>query len=187
MGFLSAEMGDFKLAHQHIEKALGWYAQNEGPFEIIVHNIAQAAVVEGERSSLIEGLEITKKGVRYAKERQLTSYLGVVLYLEACIHLALLDDDSSHAEAALECTEGALKALEVESTIIRPEQYLFVHSRALRINEHEAQADDYLKQAYEHMKMVAGNIKDGDLRHSYLENVRDHRGLTAKYGERFGV
>jgi tetratricopeptide (TPR) repeat protein len=187
MGFLSAEMGDFKLSHQHIEEVIGWYSQNEGAFDIIVHNIAQAAVVENERSFLHEGLGTTKKAIRYAEEHHLTPSLGVALYLEACLHLALLDDDSSHAEAALDCTEGALTALKVEPTIIRPGQYLFIHSRALRINGHEAQADDYLKQAYEHMEMVVGNIKDKDLKRSYLENVRDNRGIQAAYQERFGA
>jgi hypothetical protein len=67
-----------------------------------------------------------------------------------------------------------------------PEQVKFLHSRALRVNGREDEADDYLRQAYERMMMVAEKIEDEDLRRSYLENVRDNRELQAAYQERFG-
>jgi len=37
------------------------------------------------------------------------------------------------------------------------------------------------------MMMSAGKITDDDLRHSYLNNVRENRDIRAAYEERFGT
>ncbi len=42
----------------------------------------------------------------------------------------------------------------------------------MRVN---IETDDYLRQAYERVMLVAGNTKDDDLRQSYLENVSENR------------
>ena len=113
--------------------------------------------------------------------------IGDALYIKSQLHLALLSEDHSHAMLALECTNEALKCFELDLPgWVMPEQIHFHHSRALRVNGKEAEADDYLRQAYERMMMVAGNIKDEDLRRSYLENVRDNREIQATYQEKFG-
>ena len=112
--------------------------------------------------------------------------LGVSLLTEARLHLALLEEGSSHTEKALECTIGALEAIAVEPSFWEmPEQFYFQHSRALRVNGREEEADEYLHQAYERVMMVAGYFNDGDLRRSYLENIRHNREIQELYQERF--
>jgi hypothetical protein len=64
------------------------------------------------------------------------------------------------------------------------ERYLFLHSRVLRAMRREAEADDYLCQAYDHMMMAAGKITDEDLRQSYLNNVFDNRQIAEEYHSR---
>jgi tetratricopeptide (TPR) repeat protein len=187
-GILCAELGKFERAHQYLENAIERCSGIKGPnTELVVPvDYAQAAVVEGESSTLQVGLERVKGAVIYAREHHnLTSPLGQALWIEACIHLALLEENSSQAESALECTEEALKAFEIEQQVM-PEQIHFQHSRALRVNGLEEEADKYLREAFERVMMVAGNINDEDLRRSYLENVRGNREIQAAYQERFG-
>ncbi len=121
------------------------------------------------------------------RERSLKLELGDALYTKAQFHLTLLEEDQSHAESALECTEEALKCCELELGVwVMPEQIHFQHSRALRVNGREEEADEYLHQAYERVMMVAGKINDEDLRRTFLENVRDNRDIQAMYQESFG-
>ena len=56
-----------------------------------------------------------------------------------------------------------------------PEQLFFLAAQVYRTNDRIEEANDYLRQAYERVMLVAGNTKDDDLRRSYLENVRENR------------
>lgn len=60
----------------------------------------------------------------------------------------------------------------------------FTHSRALRAVGRTAEADDYLRRAYERVVLVANNTKDETLRRSWLENVRDNREIVAEWESR---
>jgi hypothetical protein len=81
-----------------------------------------------------------------------------------------------------------MECYELEPSIwIMPEQIHFQHSRALRVNGQEEEADETLRKAFERLMMVVGNISNEDLRRSYLENVRDNREIQVMYQERFGT
>jgi len=67
-----------------------------------------------------------------------------------------------------------------------PEQYFFLHSRLLRANGRETEADEYLQKAYDLVQLVASNTKDETLRRSWLENVRDNREIVAGWERRRG-
>lgn len=143
--------------------------------------------MEGEVSKIKTGMEVINGVITFWRERNLKEDLGDALYTKARFHLALIGEDRSHARLALEGTEEALKCFEVGfSGWVMPEQIQFLHSRALRVNGREEEADEYLHQAYERVMMVAGKISDEDLRRSYLENVRDNAAIQAAYHERFG-
>jgi tetratricopeptide (TPR) repeat protein len=189
MGVLCAELGQFDRAHQYLEKAMERCSGIKGyltDWDVPLH-YAQSAVLEKGNSNLLMGLEHVKRATVYAREHKSMRRLGTALLVEACIHLALLEEDLSHTGAALECTEEALEAIAVEPGYdLMPENFLFQHSWALRVNGRAEEADDYLHQAYERVMMVAGNISDADLRRSYLKNVRDNRAIQATYRERFG-
>jgi predicted ATPase len=189
LGVLCAELGQFDRAHQYLEKAMERCSGIKGyltDWDVPLH-YAKSAVLEKGNSNLLMGLEHVKRATFYAREHKSMRRLGAALLIEACLHLALLEENPSHAEAALECTEGALKAIAVEQGYdLMPENFLFQHSWALRVNGRAEEADDYLRQAYERVMMVAGNISDEDLRRSYLENVRDNRVIQTAYQERFG-
>jgi hypothetical protein len=113
--------------------------------------------------------------------------LGDELFAKAKLHLALLESDPGQAEPALECITEVLECFQNrQSRWVMPEQVHFLHSRALRANGLEAQADQALETAYQRLMMVAGNIDDQDLRRSFLENVRDNQAIQAAYRERLG-
>ena len=86
-------------------------------------------------------------------------------------------------EAAL---AASTEALRVGLTDFGPSffNFHFTHTRALRVNGRETEADDYLKQAYGHVMRVADNLNDESLRRSWLENVRDNREIVAGWERR---
>jgi predicted ATPase len=189
VGVLYAEVGQFEQASQYLEIAKECCSGIKGEYTDIVIpiNYAQAAVVEGENPTLHMGLEKAKGAVNNARELNLIRRLGWALLVKANLHLALLEEDRSHAEAAIKSTEEVMKVIEIDHPVwIMPEHCLYLHACALRVNGREEEADEYLRQAYERVMMVAENISDEDLRRSYLENVRVNRAIQATYRERFG-
>lgn len=46
-----------------------------------------------------------------------------------------------------------------------------------RANDRPAEADDYLRQAYERVLLAAGKTTDDDLRRNYMENVHENRDI----------
>ena len=96
----------------------------------------------------------------------------------ARIHLLL-----GAPEAAL---AASTEALRVRRTDFGPSFFNFhlTHTRALRANGREAEADDYLKQAHDYVMRVADNLEDESLRRSWLENGRDNREIVAEWESR---
>jgi tetratricopeptide (TPR) repeat protein len=189
MGELFAELGMFEQAFRYLDQARELCSRIQNPSERAYLDFITARIrlIEGEISNFLIGMENIKGVISFMREGAGKDELGNALYTKTQLHLALWGEDHSHAESALECTEEALNCYGLEpSTWVMPEQIHFQHSRALRVNGREEEADEYLRQAYERVMMVAGNISDEDLRRSYLENVRDNRAIQAAYQERFG-
>jgi tetratricopeptide (TPR) repeat protein len=189
ISFLNAELGRFDQAFQYLDEVGELFSRINNPFENtdLEFSTARMRFMKGEVQNLLLGIEKITDVVAFFREKNLTEDLGASLYVKAQLHLALLGDDQIHRESALKCTEEALECFEKEEdNLFMPEEIHLLHSRALRVNGKEKDADEYLRKAYERVMMVAENISDQDLRRSYLENVRDIRAIQAEFQERFG-
>ena len=65
-----------------------------------------------------------------------------------------------------------------------PEEAFFIHSWVLRALGREAEADEYLRRAYERVTLVAGKTTDPALKKSWLEKVQTNREILAACAER---
>ncbi len=91
-------------------------------------------------------------------------------------HLAL-----GEPEAAFSTSAEVLRLAELMPFPTTPERYFFAHSRSLRALGRGAEADEYLRKAYERVMLVAGKTRDETLRRSWLENVRDNREIVREF------
>jgi hypothetical protein len=99
--------------------------------------------------------------------------------IAACLHLALAEIDE-----ALDFSSKGVQLMESIPWPWRPERTLFIHSRVLQAMGRHEEADEYLRQAYEWVMLVAGKTSDEDLRRSWLENVQVNRDILAACAER---
>lgn len=60
-----------------------------------------------------------------------------------------------------------------------PEQILYTHARALRLNNQIDAADQYLQRAYERLCCVHNSLNNPEYRRTWLEDVRPNRQLVA--------
>jgi predicted ATPase/predicted Ser/Thr protein kinase len=188
MALLCAELEKDEQAYQYLDQAEKLSEKAQNPFERASLEIMAAYIilVLGERSKFPTGVEKIDSQIPFLRQRGFKYELGDAMYIQGRLYLELLEQDRSRAGMALERIQEAIECYQKESNwIIMPEQIHFQHSRALRANGLEADADKELQKAYDRLMMVAGKIEDEDLRHSYLENVRDNRELQAAYQERF--
>jgi hypothetical protein len=102
-----------------------------------------------------------------------------MLDIETNLLLAL-----GQVEEASKRSDEVQRLLESAPYPFGPEKYNFTHSRVLRALDREAEADDYLYRAYERVKLVANNTRDGELRQSWLENVKVNREILEACKER---
>ena len=189
MALLYAELGRFDQANRYLDEAGELRSLNQNPFVRAYLKVIASwtMLIAGDGSNIRWGMEKIESEISFLRERADKVDLGDAMYTKAVMHLALLGEDQPQAEIALDSIEEALECYQFEpSRLIMPEQLHFQHSRALRVNGREQEADEKLRQAYERMMMVAGKISDDDLRRSYLENVRDNREIRAEYLERIG-
>jgi predicted ATPase len=190
MGLNCAEMGNFELAHQYLDAAVERSSGIDDPLALgfVRINFAKVYALESERHLLLEGIERADQEVLLYRERNSKESLGGALCTKARLHLAMLEEDAAQAKEALACTEEALKLFEIAPHYSYfPEGNLFLHSRALRANGREEEADEYLRQAYARVMMVAGKFSNKDFRQSYLENIHDNRAIQEEYQARFGI
>jgi hypothetical protein len=188
MARLCAELDKGDQADHYLDEA-GELLSSEYPFWNFLLDFYTARVILllGDISKFEWGVDTINGNLPFLRERGDKNWLGDSLLAKAQLHLTLLRNNQSHGEIALACTAEAIECYQIhQSRLFMPEQIHFQHSRALRVNGREDEADEYLRQAYERMMMVARKIEDEDLRRSYLENVRDNRELQAAYQERFG-
>jgi predicted ATPase/class 3 adenylate cyclase len=91
-----------------------------------------------------------------------------------------------HLRQALECSQDALNIYKdfgfTQVMECTGEEILFRHSLALEANGHAEEAAEFLKQAYNEMMRKRALIPDSTpFYQSYLENIRLHREITARY------
>jgi tetratricopeptide (TPR) repeat protein len=84
-------------------------------------------------------------------------------------------------EQALAHSSQAARLVSANSDVGEMEQPFWIHALALRANGRAAEADEFLRRAYERVQLVANNLSDAELRRSWLENVRDNRDIVAAW------
>ena len=103
-------------------------------------------------------------------------------FVSAGLLMSLVPDDPSYPSKALASIEKAIGVYKEDrfGFLSHPPEYLFIlASRVYRVNQQPQKADEYLRRAYERLMLAESNIKDDDLRSSFLENVRWNREILA--------
>ncbi len=180
LGYLSGKAGDFDSAIRNLEKSQLLSEELEDSW--IKANVwklsANVSLLKGQPAVLKPGLEQIENAISI--KLRLGPLDDWVLYcLKARIHLALLSELPDHANQVLAALEKAIKIFDEYPTSIgsigRMERLFYTASQVYRINGFLEKADTYLHKACDRVMLVAGKIKDDDLRKSYLENVREIR------------
>jgi tetratricopeptide (TPR) repeat protein len=153
----------------------------------IVYNALQ------EEAKLRSVLELTAQTFQMSAENpQLSQQYQMAAKCEAAAaHLRLAEllademERQRHLLKALECSQEALDIYE-SFGFVRPvecvsEEILFRHSLALAANGREAEADEYLRRAYDEMMRKHDLIpEESHYRHTFLENMPLHREICTR-------
>lgn len=178
-GRLHAELGDFRQAHQYLDRALQRLGETDSALDAasLLTDRACVALLEGGEANLRLGLDQANRAIALLQDSAWVGELAVALDTVARLHLALGQED--HVDAALANAAQALHL--VAKWPFLPEGCSFTHSRALRAAGREVEADDALRRAYERVMLVAGKTQDESLRGSWLEDVRLNREILAEW------
>jgi tetratricopeptide (TPR) repeat protein len=139
---------------------------------------AQIAWLEGHREEMQAGLELVKEALA-ALPQNATGTMADGYEVGARLHLAV--GELAEAEVS---SRKAVDLVEASWAWRRPQAVWFTHSQVLRALGREAEADEYLRRAYERVMLVAGKTTDPDLKRSWLEDVRANREILAACAER---
>ena len=104
-------------------------------------------------------------------------------FISAGLLMALVPEDPAYAAEALITIEKAIGVYKENQWgfLSHPPEYLFIlASQVYRVNHQTDKADEYLRQAYERLMLAESNIKDDDLRSSFLANVPWNREILAE-------
>jgi predicted ATPase/class 3 adenylate cyclase len=146
----------------------------------------------GDKSRLRQGLEMTA-GIRQLVANNLISrqYQMAAASEAAAAHLGLARgwagnefERESHVREALGSSQTAVNLYQefgfVQIVECTSEELFFRHSQALAINDHAAEAADYLGRAHDEMMRKHALIPmDSSFGTTYLENIAVHRELRA--------
>jgi tetratricopeptide (TPR) repeat protein len=177
VGLVEAEIGDHAAARGHLEAALAGIKPAETPPDVagLLINRAYCALLAADAAELRLGLDLVERaiGLMHRGATWLIS-LAIAHRVAAELYLALADPD-----AALAASQEALRDLGVGR--YAAEKFYFTHSRALLASGRQAEAEEYLRRAYERVRLVAGQTDDPELRRSWLEDVRTNREIIADW------
>ena len=177
IGLVEAEMGDHAAARGHLEAALAGVKPAETPPDAagLLVNRAYCALLAGDETEFRLGLDLAERaiGLMHRGATWLIS-LAIAHRVAAELHLALGDPT-----AALADSQEALRDQGVGRYTI--EKFYFTHSRALLASGQPAEAAEYLRRAYERVRLVAEQTDDPELRRSWLEDVRTNREIIADW------
>ena len=193
MGRMQAGLGDYDQARQCLADALARAEDAGTPTDVAsaLANQAYVALLEGGPTNLRLGVEQAGRAAELLRGTAAMDDLADALHVAAQLHLALSEWEASqdqvewtgeHLEAALAHSEEVMTL--VAAWPAQPEAYLYTHSRALRAVGHIAEADAYLRQAYERVMLITSTTKEESLRRSWLENVRVNHEIVAERGAR---
>ncbi|UCF61833.1 MAG: hypothetical protein JSV37_03890, partial [Anaerolineaceae bacterium] len=178
---LQAELGDFNGARRSFETSL--QLSKETGLEVIeIHRLYEPAYIsllEGDQGRMRTDLEGLLGGMD--RHREFCNYSCIIerLDLVARLYLAL-----GQAEKAAEYSSEAMDLMRITPSTSSPEVKLFTHARALFELSQEKEAEECLQKAFDRVMLVANNMKDEELRRSWLENVKINRDILEAYAER---
>lgn len=167
---IRAELGDFEAARIHVQQALDLAREEKLP-GILAKVIKQAGYIawlEGGEENVSQALELVEARLALLNGPQWQIERSEMLFLSARLLLAL-----GQHEQALERSQQAA-GITGRFPIPDESEYL-IHSRALRAAGRTAEADEYLRRAYDRLAQVSGELQNPEFRRSYLEAIRDHR------------
>jgi tetratricopeptide (TPR) repeat protein len=179
MGFLQAKLGNHERARQYLDAALeraGEEGRNKDAARVLTSRAYQAWL-EGGEANLHLGLEQAQRAIALLTSAEYGLDLADALDVTAQLHLALGEE-----EAALTSSSEAMRLVAAWPFV--PEGYLFTHACALRAARRAAEADDYLRRAYECVMLVASKTHDPALHRSWLEDVQVNRAILAAWAQR---
>jgi tetratricopeptide (TPR) repeat protein len=176
IGCCQAELGRFHQARESFQAGLEKAEQagepvNAGLFWL---HLASAAYLEGDQARLRAAMEQVQQRDFVLPPRYVFFHRDV-----ARLHLAL-----GAVEQALESSSKVMQEIETFGEEYFVEQYYLTHARVLRALGRDAEADGFLRRAYERVMLVASKTHDEVLRQSWLENVRDNREILAEWEAR---
>ena len=177
IGRIEAEIGDHDAARRHLEAALAGIKPAETPPDAagLLVSRAYCALLAGDEKELRLGLILVERAIKLIhRGATWLIELAVAHRVAAELHLAL-----NNPAAALAHAQEALHDLGVGR--YAAEQFFFTHARALLANGQQVEAEDYLRQAYERVLLVAEQMEDAELRRSWLEDVRVNREIIARW------
>jgi len=137
-----------------------------------------AGLLEGRAETLCAGLEHALEGLDRMPEEEVL-WQSVSYESVAALHLAI-----GQTDLALACSTQGLQFLALDPSLWWSEHTHFTHSRILRAFGQEAEADEYLKRAYDRIMLVAARTADPELKQSWLENVEVNREILAACAQR---
>jgi tetratricopeptide (TPR) repeat protein len=170
-------LADYARARQDLRLAAAT-ARKTGDGSLLHQTLfseARIALREGNLETMQAGLELVKEGLAAASERERYN-LRAGYDVGARLHLALGD-----IEQAEECSQRAVDLAEEPAARRYPEEVWHTRSRILRAKGHVAEADGYLRRAYDRVMLVVSKTTDPELKQSWLENVPDNREIVAEW------
>lgn len=169
---LHAEVGELEQARECARRSLQLLEEDGSKLDTAPYfACAYIAWMGQDAEEQRQGLEHIRQAIATLRELQADYALVYALDMQARLHLALGETD-----AALECT-SQVTALGRSETDRSPEQFFFTHAHALRAAGREAEADEYLRRAYERLLHVATSLHTAAYMQSYLNGPRYHREL----------
>jgi tetratricopeptide (TPR) repeat protein len=178
IGYCQAELGRVRQARESFREGLE-RAEEAGETADAARallGLAYVAYREGDGAGLWAAMEEVRR-----RDASLPHFFAFAHAQAARLYLALGD-----VEQALESSSKAMQAVDVFGERFMVEGYYLTHVLVLRALGRDAEADDFLRRAYEWVMLVANKTQDEALRQSWLEDVRDNREIVAEWEARAG-
>jgi predicted ATPase/class 3 adenylate cyclase len=177
VGFCQAELGLFRQARESYQAGIE-RAEKAGEMEDVVArliHLAYLAYLEGDQAGLRVAMEEVQR-----RDVSLPEGFAFAHCRAARMQLVL-----GEVEQALESSSKSVRPTELRGEhYYCVERFYLTHARVLRALGRGAEADEYLRRAYDRVMLVASKTQDETLRQSWLENVPDNREIVAEWEAR---
>jgi tetratricopeptide (TPR) repeat protein len=179
-GLAQAYLGDYEGSTETFQTATerAQESRDDETIAVVLVLWALANLQEGHRQALRAGLERALAGLPVIADTE-TTWKSASYESAAALYLALGETD-----LALKYSTQGLEFLALDPSLWWTEHTHFTHSRILRALGQEAEADEYLKRAYNRVMLVAARTADPELKQSWLEAVEVNQEILAACARR---